>query len=113
MAAKKPSKSASADKVAIQLNVAPEIAARLKHVAIGLNQSMSEVVTGLVLEKFGSVHLRGLGNSTGAGQGASGQLSASPAVVSISPVSDRISAIHRRATLPVDNAIDLLTTDHS
>lgn len=110
MAAKKPSKPASADKVAIQLNVAPEIASRLKYVAIGLNQSMSEVVTSLILEKFGSVHLRGLGNSTGAGQGASGQL---PAVVSISPVSDRISAIHRRATLPVDNAIDLLTTDQS
>jgi hypothetical protein len=115
MAARKPQKTNSTQKVPIQLNLTLDVAQRFKHAAIGLNQSLSEVATYLILKEFGGVHLRGLNSPNQAGQGIGAPGQGTPtSTVNIPGVTDRmraISDIHASSSRPVDDALENLKPD--
>lgn len=106
MAARKPQSRPANAKVAVQVNLPPDVALKLKLAAVGLNCDISEVVARLVIKEFGGVHLRGLnsGSDTGAGQG--GVTEPDQPTVKIPGPINRISAIHARASKPIDDAIE-------
>ena len=93
-------------RVATTIHLTPENHKLIKLAAIELGEDMSELINAMIREKFQGWHIR-------RGRGEVPQAAAPESVVSIPTVSDRIAAIHRRATLPVDNALDQLTTEQS
>ena len=109
-----------AGKLRLNFSLGQEAHMRLRIAAAALNLSEGDLIESLVLKHLSGVHVRGLTNeikeivgASGAGQG--GQPSEDVEVaedgqkfpmVRIKSVSDRMSEIHRKATRPVDDALD-------
>jgi len=117
--AKTTSRPADLQRQRLQLSPLVESCKRFRLAAVSLNLSETELFERLVDVNFPGLHVQNLSKSPffGAGQGGShtddaGQLPAAPAV-KIPTATERIDAIGRRATLPVDSALDQLTTDQS
>jgi hypothetical protein len=114
MASRKPSKNGPG-KIAIQVNLLPDVAQKLKLAAVGLNLDISEVVTNLVLKEYAGLHLRGLSGPSAIGQG-SGSPSPSTVSIPVNPTSstaviNRIGKIAESSTAPVDESINRLVKE--
>jgi hypothetical protein len=107
--AKKSASTKGADtpaKVATTIYLTTENHKLVRLAAIELGEDMSELINAMIREKFQGWHIR-------RGRGEVAQTAAPESIVTIPTVTDRIAAIHRRATLPVDSALDQLTPDQS
>ena len=111
MARKPASKPGTPQREKVQLSLLESQAKRLRIVAAELGVDMSEIVGQLIDAKFSGVHVRGLDRSESAGQGRAGEQEPSAPVVRISGVTNRLGDIARRASAPVDDAIDGLVSE--
>jgi hypothetical protein len=93
-------------KVATTLHLTTENHKLLKLASIDLGKDMSEIVNAMIRENFAGWHIR-------RGRGEVAQATAPETTVTIPTATERIDAIGRRATLPVDSAIDQLTPDQN
>ena len=107
----RPSESA---RIRLQLSPQAEFAKRFRLAAVSLNLSETELFERLVDVNFPGLHLQNLSRSPffGAGQGGvdesdPGSVMSGP-TVRITGVSNRIGEIARRASAPVDDALDNL-----
>lgn len=103
-------------KVRISLTVDPALLKRYRHAAVELDMTESELFERLAAMHFGGVHARGVSDSlrnsimSGAGQGSGSEIDQASPVVRIPNVTNRIGDIARRASAPVDDAIDGLAS---
>lgn len=111
--ARKPSiKPGKQPREKIQLSLPPATAKRLRIAAAELGVDMSELVADLIDSRFRGVHVRGMeGASPAAGQvGQVSDPNGQP-TVSIPGITNRIDAIGRRASAPVDSVLAEYSTD--
>lgn len=107
----RPSESA---RIRLQLSPQAELAKRFRLAAVSLNVSETELFERLVDLNFPGLHLQNLSRSPffGAGQGGvdEGETGAVPGgpTVRIAGISNRIGEIARRASAPVDDALENL-----
>lgn len=112
--ANRPSESA---RVRLQLSPQTEAVRRFRLAAVSLNLSETELFERLIDLNFPGLHLQNLSRSPffGAGQGGSDDAESTPLpsgpTVRISGVTNRIGDIARRASAPVDDALENLAND--
>lgn len=113
-AAKSTGRASESARIRLQLSPQAELAKRFRLAAVSLNLSETELFERLVDLNFPGLHLQNLSRSPffGAGQGGGEEAdtSASPGgpTVRIAGVSNRIGEIARRASAPVDDALENL-----
>lgn len=113
--AKPSARSNESARIRLQLSPQAEFAKRFRLAAVSLNLSETELFERLVDLNFPGLHLQNLSRSPffGAGQGGGDDADSPPAsggaTVRIAGVSNRIGDIARRASAPVDDALENLT----
>lgn len=105
-----------AGKLRLNFSLGQEAHMRLRIAAAALNLSEGDLIESLVLKHLSGVHVRGLTNEIKEIVGASGAVQGGDIdpvedgqkfpLVRIKSVSDRMSEIHRKATKPVDDALE-------
>jgi hypothetical protein len=114
--AKPATRSSETARIRLQLNPQADFAKRFRLAAVSLNLSETELFERLVDLNFPGLHLQNLSRSPffGAGQGgldeSEGPAVSSGPTVRIAGVSNRIGEIARRASAPVDDALDNLAS---
>lgn len=120
--AKPNSRPTASERVRLQVSPLAEKAKRFKVAAAQLGFSETELFEELIDRVFPSLHVQNLSKSPIFGGMASGQGSgsdladestAAASVVKISTVTNRIDAIGRRSTSPLDSAIADYTNDQT
>ena len=111
-AAKPTNRPAETVRVRMQISPQAEAVRRFRLAAVSLNLSETELFERLVELNFPGLHLQNLSKAPffGAGQGGDESEQASP-TVRITGVTNRISDIARRASAPVDDALENLAAD--
>lgn len=105
-----------AGKLRLNFSLGQEAHMRLRIAAAALNLSEGDLIESLVLKHLSGVHVRGLTNEIKEIVGATGAVQGGDIdpvedgqkfpLVRIKSVSDRMSEIHRKATKPVDDALE-------
>lgn len=116
--AKKPAgKTGKPPREKIQLSLPAATAKRLRIAAAELGVDLSELVADLIDTRFAGVHVRGMNGTADQQQGstpAAGGVVPSVAIPSgPNAALNRISQIHRSASMPIDSALDQLSPDQS
>jgi hypothetical protein len=120
--AKTTSRPADLQRQRLQLSPLAELCKRFRLAAVSLNLSETELFERLVELNFPGLHVQNLSKSPffGAAQIGQGgfatddadQLPAAPAV-KIQTTTEKIDAIGRRASMPIDSALDQLSPDQT
>ena len=117
MARKPAGKPGKPPREKIQLSLPAATAKRLRIAAAELGVDLSELVSDLIDTRFAGVHVRGMNGTADSQQGSAGAPSTSPPSVAIpsgpNAALNRISQIHRSASMPIDSALDQLSPDQS
>jgi hypothetical protein len=109
--------SSKSDKIRVTHTIDANLYRRFRVAAAETDRTESELFEWLINDALSSVHARGLPEKLkpGAGQGSptddSDQASPSTPTVRINTPLSRIDAIGRKATVPIDSAIDDFTTE--